>query len=257
MLEIEVTKGRHKLMMYYSEEDYEIVNSHKWTLIDGLYAGTRIKVDGKIKLVRCHRLLMNITDPNLVVDHINGDTLDNRRENLRIASFKENSRNTVQVRNRHGYKGVGKEDKYFIAAINVDGKPIRKGRFKTPEEAAKLYDIMALHFFGDFAKLNFPDSLPEISYIEWLSNHQRYLEEKESRLNSLRIVHLNIINEIIDSYGYIDSTLIGDYNNKHNIDVNLKRKLMVRLNKMVKLNQLRVEKIIIYNNLEINRYYRK
>lgn len=243
--------------MYYSEEDHDLITSHKWILIDGLYAGTRIKVDGKIKIIRCHRLLMNVLDSNLVVDHINGDTLDNRRENLRIASFRENSRNTFQKRNRYGYKGVGKRGECFTATIYIDGKHNRKGRFKSPEEAAKLYDMMAIHFFGEFAKLNFPDDLPEISYIDWLTNHQQHLEEKERRMIDLRALHLNIINIIIDSNGYIDSILINDYNNTHKIDANLKQKLMARLNKMVKLNQLHVEKITIFNNLEINRYYRK
>lgn len=248
MLEKEVTKGRHTLIMYYSEESYELINSHEWVLIDGLYAGVRKMVNGKIKLLRCHRLIMNVTDPKLVVDHINGDTLDNRRANLRIATFKENSRNSTQVRNRYGYKGVLKEDNHFESQINVNGIPIRKGRFKTAEEAAKLYDIMAIHFFKDFAKLNFPDVKPETTYLEWLDKHRQYLEEKENRLNDQRQKHYNIIDNIIDEFGYIDSFLINDYNKQHNVDPKLKQKIKIRLNKLVEEGKLIVEKIVVPKN---------
>lgn len=257
MLEKEVTKGRHTLIMYYSEEDYDLINSHEWTLIDGLYAGTRKKVNGKIKLLRCHRLIMNVADPKLVVDHINGDTLDNRRENLRIATFKENSRNSTQVRNRYGFKGVGREDTHFRAQININGIPVRKGRFKTAIEAAKLYDIMAIHFFKDFAKLNFPDVKPEMTYLEWLDKHQQYLEAREACLNNQRELHYTIIDNIINKFGYIDSFLINDYNKQHNVDSNLKQKIKAKLNKMVEEEKLVVEKIVVPKNLEINRYYRK
>jgi hypothetical protein len=94
-----------------------------------------------------------------IVDHRNGDGLDNRRANLRPASVSENAMNRgLAANNTSGFKGVSRKRNRWQAAIKLDGNTRYLGMFATPEEAARAYDAAAREFFGEFARLNFPDS---------------------------------------------------------------------------------------------------
>lgn len=109
-----------------------------------------------------HRDIMG--DPKgMIVDHINGNTLDNRRANLRLCTKSENKRNSYKcIRATRGklFKGVYQDKRYpntYFAAVYVDGKKITKrGNYRTPEEAARAYDRLATLHYGEFANLNFP-----------------------------------------------------------------------------------------------------
>jgi len=102
-----------------------------------------------------HREIMS-PPQELVVDHINGDGLDNRKENLRVCTHAENIRNQKLNRlNTTGYKGVCVNREKWISRIKVNGKLLYLGRYNTPEEAAQVYDEAARKYFGKFASLNF------------------------------------------------------------------------------------------------------
>jgi hypothetical protein len=142
------------------DEDYEWAKARQpWGLHSLGYAVRAPTWKGSKFLM--HRELLNVTE-DYVVDHINGNKLDNRRENLRICTNAENSRNRVKsTLNTSGYKGVSyKKEKNYIrkkpwnARIKVDYKEIYLGHFQTKEEAAKAYNEAAIKYFGEFAKLN-------------------------------------------------------------------------------------------------------
>jgi hypothetical protein len=102
-----------------------------------------------------HRLIINCSK-GMVVDHINGDTLDNRRCNLRICSVKENNMNTKRSkRNSTGYKGVtfDKYHKKYRANIVKDGKRKLLGYFDDAEKAYAAYCEANKNIHGEFGRV--------------------------------------------------------------------------------------------------------
>ncbi len=109
------------------------------------------------KTLYMHRLLAG--DPvGMEVDHINGDGLDNRRENLRVCTPGENRKNTRSFTGASRYKGVSwdKHIKRWRAAITVDWETVRLGHFGIERNAALAYDRAALEYHGSYAHTNFP-----------------------------------------------------------------------------------------------------
>lgn len=108
--------------------------------------------------IRMHRQIL-VVPPGIEIDHINGDGLDNRRCNLRVATTIENARNRPLRRdNQSGYKGVywSKEHRVWRASIRVNKRLVYLGSFETKVLAAHAYDRAALEHFGAFARINFP-----------------------------------------------------------------------------------------------------
>jgi hypothetical protein len=102
------------------------------------------------KQIKMHRFITKCPS-GLVVDHINRNTLDNRKENLRNISTAENARNTkVYKNNKTGIKGVSyrENQKLFIASLKVNRKQIHIGHYKTLEEAEKAITKARLDLFG-------------------------------------------------------------------------------------------------------------
>lgn len=92
--------------------------------------------------------------PGMVLDHINRDPLDNRLENLRLATPQENAYNRGPWKGRQ-YKGVSNvRQGYFMARITVNGKVIYLGAGRDPERLADIYDAAAHLVAGEFAYLN-------------------------------------------------------------------------------------------------------
>lgn len=92
-----------------------------------------------------------------IVDHINGNVLDNRKSNLRITSPSGNSRNRkTPIINKVGYKGVSKVKGYekYKAYVQVGTGQAHLGYFDNPHDAARMYNFWASDIFGEFARLN-------------------------------------------------------------------------------------------------------
>lgn len=106
-----------------------------------------------------HRVVLGVTGQKVIVDHINGDPLANRRINLRLATDSQNVCNKTKSRNNtSGYKGVWKRNdgrrKCWVAEIVHNGIDIKIGSFYTKEDAAKAYNTFAIKFHKEFANLN-------------------------------------------------------------------------------------------------------
>jgi len=107
------------------------------------------------RTVYMHRLILN-APKGALVDHINGDGLDNRRANLRLATPGQNLANRATT-GRSGYRGVmnvGHPHRPWLAYICVDRRRRDIGFYATAEEAASAYDSAASARYGEFARLN-------------------------------------------------------------------------------------------------------
>jgi hypothetical protein len=158
MKRIPLSQGKFALV---DDSDYEWLNQWKWSVNGAKARPYAMRKDWsfpKGKTVLMHRLIAN-PPKGFVVDHIDGNTLNNCRSNLRVCSYSQNLANSIvnRLANKSGYKGVcwKKKEKKYSAQITVNYKAIHLGYFKNPVEAAKAYDNAARKYFGEFAKTNF------------------------------------------------------------------------------------------------------
>jgi hypothetical protein len=109
--------------------------------------------------LRLHRVVLQAKREQ-IVDHRDGNGLNNLRSNLRFTEAAGNSHNRCRnVGSTTGYKGVSfnRLCSKFEVSIRFNRKKIHLGMYKTAEEAARVYDAKAVELFGEFAKVNFPD----------------------------------------------------------------------------------------------------
>lgn len=142
------------------DSDLQIINGKRWivTSCNGKqyvrfnYSDT---IDGKRKQIHLylHRHLLS-APKGMEVDHINGNTLDNRRSNLRVCTHRENIRNKkTPSHNKSGYKGVSYSARYkkYMVCIKMNGKTLHLGGFADPKEGYEVYKAKALELFGEYA----------------------------------------------------------------------------------------------------------
>lgn len=149
---ITLTKGKYALV---DSEDLEKLSKYKWHYNLRGYAVTNPGTRKEKELILMHRLINN-TPVGMQTDHINGNKLDNRKENLRTATSMQNIWNKPkQSNNTSGYKGVSKVKSSGKWEMQIRaGKQRISRRFKTKEEAALAYNKYALELHGEFACLN-------------------------------------------------------------------------------------------------------
>jgi hypothetical protein len=163
----EIKIGGHKknskiiLFSVVDDEDFDKINKYKWSILTSgnkKYACRQYKKDGKIKRIFLHRYIMNTEDNKIQIDHIDGNTMNNQKSNLRSCSPKENCYNKkVASNNTSGYKGVWSYKHMWVASIQKDNKKFHCGRFENKEDAKEAYNKKAEELFGDFANLNICD----------------------------------------------------------------------------------------------------
>lgn len=141
---IQLANGRQ---VKVDDQDYEELKKFNWHLSNG-YACRHTGGDTD-KRVYMHREILE-TPAGLVTDHINGDKLDNRRANLRVATIAQNAMNYARKSgSMNPYKGVTIRPRSGLWRARLRQTTI--GYFKTPEDAKRAYDEMAREQYGDFA----------------------------------------------------------------------------------------------------------
>lgn len=143
-----IGKGRYTIV---DNEDYDFLIQRKWHFYSG-YVGSGVHKNTNILM---HRHIMN-PPKNMVIDHIDGNTFNNQKTNLRICTKAENMRNCkLSKANTSGHKGVywSKKERKWIASIVINRRKIRLGGFSCIEDAAKAYREAALKYHGEFARL--------------------------------------------------------------------------------------------------------
>jgi len=136
------------------DDDFESLSVFKWFDHKG-YASRQFAMDGgKTKMIPIHRLIMKAQKGD-IVDHINGNVLDNRKENLRFCTHAQNCANRkLNANSSSGLKGVSfhKEKRLWRAQIRMNGKKKYLGYFQTKELAHEAYCRASDAVFGEFAR---------------------------------------------------------------------------------------------------------
>lgn len=145
------TKGEE---FYFDLEDYDKIKDICWQIDNrGYVIGHSIRTKPQ-KVLRMHRVVMNITDKNIVIDHIiTEDKNDNRKQNLRITTQNMNCKNRrLSIRNTSGITGVSwhKLKKKWYAYIGVDGKRIGLGFYNNINEAIKIRKEAEVKYYGEY-----------------------------------------------------------------------------------------------------------
>jgi hypothetical protein len=162
MKEIQLTQGRIALI---DDEDYDLVRRYSWCgVISGrnFYAQAACPINGQVKM---HRLIMGCSkDDGKIVDHIDHNTLNNQKANLRVCTQRQNVYNSTNP-NKSGFRGVQllPSGRYRAQIKNIEGKFIQLGVYDNPEDAARAYDIKAIELQGEFATTNFSKDIYKCS----------------------------------------------------------------------------------------------
>lgn len=159
---IPLTRGYSAMV---DDSDYEWLSQWKWRAVVAphtVYAQREVRIVGTRYSLQMHRAILNPPDGKTHVDHIDGNGLNNCRENMRLCSQAENSRNRKSVRGSSSrFNGVyyAEKSKKWHAAIRINGSQKHLGCFEKEVNAAAAYNYAAKICYGSYAKLNEVDPL--------------------------------------------------------------------------------------------------
>lgn len=151
MKKIKLTQGEYALV---DNEDFERLSKHNWHF--DRYAQRSIRENGKQKHWRMHWSVIGRSPKGFEVDHVNGNKLDNRKENLRVVIHSENQRNKGKSKNNtSGFKGVNwnKKAGRWIANIKINKNRLYLGSFLDKKLAYQAYCNACAKYHGEFARL--------------------------------------------------------------------------------------------------------
>lgn len=188
-MEIHLTKGT----ILVDDDDWVYLKDITWYIGSKGYAytGVWMKFTQKTKQCKMERFIMRVPK-GFIIDHINGNRLDNRKSNLRLVTKQQNNINRCKAKDCVSvYKGltwVKKENRWRVR-VKLDGKEYYVGRFVNEIDAAHAYDVKALELFGDISRLNFPD----FNYTNYKINRTTYNNQQSKSVNDPP--KLNVIEE--------------------------------------------------------------
>jgi len=150
--QLPLSKGRVALV---DDSDFDTLAQYAWHINGAGYAVGSVRVNGARKRVYLHRYLLD-AQPGQIVDHIDGDPLNNTRANLRLVTRAQNQWNRKAQQNASGYKGVSwhRLNQKYYARIQVHNRRHFLGYFETAQEAADAYDAAAQQWHGEHARDN-------------------------------------------------------------------------------------------------------
>lgn len=220
--------------------DYEDVMKYKWNNSQGYASGY---INKKIQSLKLHHFILGKPAQGLVIDHINGNSLDNRRENLRFATYAQNNQNARNISSTNTiYRGVSyvkKVNKWRAASADT-----HIGHYLTDKEAGLNYDIFTFLRYGELAKNNNLIAYSEVEGKNWLEDYdtrrKKNLPKNISRFkNYYRVRH---------TYKRVEKT-VGYYNTLEQAQLGLIKYLTEEIQPQIdKENEIKINKDILRND---------
>lgn len=192
-----ILNGKRSGIMKVSSEDYSSVSQYTWHITKLGYIKSQINN----KKILLHRFITDAPD-NTIVDHFNGNKLDNTRENLTILTYQQNSENKRISKSKISSKFMGvyynKSTKKYMASCHHNGKLIHLGAFEKEIDAAETRDTYIIHNNLSHIQLNFPEKKKEHSQkpkIIVKTKRSAYRGVTKDNTNNVFIAHICINNK--------------------------------------------------------------
>jgi hypothetical protein len=154
---MQIKLGKSNFFATIDADSYEKIKNYNWCLLTTKKGRQYAQASRNPKTFLMHRLIAE-APRGCIVDHVDGNGLNNKKNNLRLCTYSDNASNkTPKKGGSSRYLGVSwvSKKKSWVAQIFKNGKPFYLGGFKVEKDAALAYDRAAKEIHGDFARLNF------------------------------------------------------------------------------------------------------